>query len=236
MRLTDEKIRQALAAEFALGTLTARVHRRFQSLMRYDAGLRAMVERWEEKLDPFAAGLTEREPPARVWTAIAGRIRADRTRTGSQSVNFWRALALTLTLLLAIGMVYVGTALRDERRPDMMALLTDEKAEAALLVSWPIQRSEKKYVKVRLVAPKIVPPEGSWELWLIPSDRMDRPVSAGLVALTPQQTLEISAPAAAALGNAWGFAVSVEPQGGSPTGSPSGPVIFRGPCIRLINT
>lgn len=86
------------------------------------------------------------------------------------------------------------------------------------------------------MAPPSLPPEGVWELWLIPADRMDRPISAGFVAMTPAQTLAISAAAAAVLVNAWRFAVSVEPKGGSPTGLPTGPVIFRGPCIRLINT
>ena len=238
MRLTSDRIRQALAAEFVLGTLSARVRSRFQSLMRYDADLRATVDRWEQRLDPLAAGLPEREPPARVWTSIAARISAERSRPRHDfsSTSFWRTLALSMALVLAIGMVYVGTALRDDRRPDMMALLTDAKAEAALLVSWDLQQSERKRVKVRIVAPKVVPPEGSWELWLIPSDRMDQPVSAGFVTMTAEQTLEISAPAAAALANAWGFAVSVEPKGGSPTGKPTGPVIFRGPCIRMFNT
>ena len=239
MRLSDEKIRQALAAEFVVGTLTARARRRFRSLLRYDAKLRAMVDAWERRLDPLAAGLAEREPPARVWRAIAARMRAERSRAphaATQSARFWRALALAMMLLLAVGTAYVGMALREERRPDMMAVLADEKQEAAVLVSWPEQAGEKKYVRVRTVLPKMVAAEGSWELWLIPSERMDRPISAGVIALTQQQTLELSAEAAAALADAWGFAVSVEPKGGSPTGSPTGPVIFRGPCIRLINT
>ena len=238
MRLTSDRVRQALAAEFVLGTLSARVRRRFQSLMRYDAELRAAVEQWERRLDPLAAGLTERNPPARVWTSIAARIRAEgsRPRREPVGIGFWRALALSMALVLAIGTVYVGTALRDDRRPDMMALLTDAKAEAALLVSWDLQQGERKFVKLRIVAPKVVPPEGSWELWLIPSDRMDQPISAGFVTMTAEQTLEISASAAAALANAWGFAVSVEAKGGSPTGKPTGPVIFRGPCIRMFNT
>lgn len=238
MRLTNDSVRQALAAEFVLGTLSARARRRFQSLMRYDAGLRALVDSWEQRLAPLGAGLTEQQPPARVWISIAARMRAERSRTRRDfaGIGFWRTLALSLVLVLAVGMVYVGTTLRDDRRPDMMALLTDEKAEAALLVSWELEQGERKFVKVRIVAPKVVPPEGSWELWLIPSDRMDRPVSAGFVAMTPEQTLEISAPAAVALANAWGFAVSVEPKGGSPTGKPTGPVIFRGPCIRMFNT
>ena len=237
MRLTNAQVRQALAAEFVLGTLSTRVRRRFRSLMRYDAGLRALVDDWEQKLDPLGAGLTERHPPARVWTSIAARIRAERTRTGTSSsgLRFWRTLAVALTVVLALGMVYVGTALRDERRPDMMAVLNDEKSEAALLVSWPLTKTERKFVNVRIVAPKFDPPEGSWELWLIPSDRMDRPISAGVIAMTPDQRLEIPAEAAAALGKAWGFAVSIEPKGGSRTGAPTGPVIFRGPCIRLIN-
>ena len=238
MRLTSDEVRQALAAEFVLGTLSARVRRRFQSLMRYDAGLRAAVDDWERKLDPLGAGLAERQPPPRVWTSIAARIRADRVRTrttASSGLRFWRALALALTVVLAVGMVYLGTALRDERRPDMMAVLNDEKSEAALLVAWPLQQGEQKFVDVRIVAPKLDPPAGSWELWLIPSDRMDRPISAGLVAMTPDQRLQIPAEAAAALAKAWGFAVSIEPKGGSPTGAPTGPVIFRGPCIRLLN-
>src|SRR5262245_48632007 len=193
MRLTSDRIRQAVAAEFVLGTLSARARRRFQSLMRYDAELRAAVDQWERRLDPLAAGLTERNPPAHVWTSIAARIRAERSRPRHDSARFgfWRMLALSMALVLAIGMVYVGTTLRDNRRPDMMALLTDAKAEAALLVSWDLQQGERKIVKLRIVAPKVEPPAGSWELWLIPSDRMDRPISAGFVTMTAEQTLEI---------------------------------------------
>jgi anti-sigma-K factor RskA len=35
-----------------------------------------------------------------------------------------------------------------------------------------------------------------------------------------------------ALLEAQGMALSNEPDGGSPTGTPTGPVIFRGPCVR----
>jgi anti-sigma-K factor RskA len=238
VRLRDDSVRRALAAEFVLGTMSTRVRNRFRSLMRYDAGLRVLVDEWQQSLDPLSAGLAERQPPARVWTSIAARIRAERSRTGSNpsfGLRFWRSLALALTVVLAVGLVYLGSELRGERRPDMMAVLNDAKSEAALLVSWPIAQGEQKFVKVRIVAPRFDPPEGSWELWLIPSDRMDRPISAGVIAMTPDQTLEVSAPAGEALAKAWGFAVSVEPKGGSPTGAPTGPVIFRGPCIRLLN-
>jgi len=35
-------------------------------------------------------------------------------------------------------------------------------------------------------------------------------------------------------GEAWGIAMSVEPAGGSPTGAPTGPVIFKGQCVRIL--
>ena len=33
---------------------------------------------------------------------------------------------------------------------------------------------------------------------------------------------------------AWGIALSVEPKGGSPTGAPTGPVIFKGQCVKVM--
>jgi anti-sigma-K factor RskA len=33
---------------------------------------------------------------------------------------------------------------------------------------------------------------------------------------------------------AWGVAMSVEPKGGSPTGAPTGPVIFKGQCVKIL--
>lgn len=237
MRLTDERIRDALAAQYVVGTLSARVRRRLQSLMRYDPQLRLRVEAWEERLDPFADALPDHAPPPRLWDAIAERIRPARARAAgdpARVVRFWRSVAFVMSVLLVAGMIHLGVE-RADPRPDMMAVLNDAKSEAALVVSWPLQQAERKVVRVRIMTPAALPPDVSWELWLIPSDRMDRPLSAGLMRMTPDQTLEISGPAAGALSKAWGFAVSVEPRGGSPTGAPTGPVIFRGPCVRLIN-
>src|SRR5262245_19434791 len=125
MRIADDKIRQALAAEYVLGTLSARVRRRFQSLLRYDAGLRAMVEQWERRLDPLSEGLNEREPPPRVWSAIAQRLRPARAapRLDETPVRFWRALAIAVSVMLVIGIGFVGGKILGDRRPDMMALL-----------------------------------------------------------------------------------------------------------------
>jgi anti-sigma-K factor RskA len=36
------------------------------------------------------------------------------------------------------------------------------------------------------------------------------------------------------MGGAWGIAMSVEPAGGSKTGAPTGPVIFKGQCVKVL--
>ena len=70
------------------------------------------------------------------------------------------------------------------------------------------------------------PPAGrSFELWLLP--RHGAPISLG-VARPGRVLYALPRTAEAALAQTKGFAVSVEPPGGSPTGQPTGPVVLVG--------
>jgi anti-sigma-K factor RskA len=60
-----------------------------------------------------------------------------------------------------------------------------------------------------------------------------KPVSLGLVGTDPMQELTISKELAPLINRASGLALSVEPAGGSPTGQPTGPVLYKGPCVEL---
>jgi anti-sigma-K factor RskA len=60
-----------------------------------------------------------------------------------------------------------------------------------------------------------------------------KPVSLGLINTAPTQELAIPQELARVINTAWGLAMSVEPEGGSPTGLPTGPVIFKGQRIGL---
>jgi len=44
--------------------------------------------------------------------------------------------------------------------------------------------------------------------------------------------LRLAAAADQSLGDVPTLAVSLEPQGGSPTGQPTGPVLYTGPCVK----
>jgi len=74
MRYDQPRLRDKLAAEYVLGTMTGRVRARFQRLFRYDATLRRDVTAWETRLAPLADLTSAVNPPARVWRAITARI------------------------------------------------------------------------------------------------------------------------------------------------------------------
>jgi anti-sigma-K factor RskA len=66
----------------------------------------------------------------------------------------------------------------------------------------------------------------SFELWAIAGGP---PKPLGLVSATPGKPLVVPASAVGAAGTV--LAVSLEPEGGSPTGLPTGPVLFQGKVL-----
>jgi anti-sigma-K factor RskA len=59
------------------------------------------------------------------------------------------------------------------------------------------------------------------------------PVSLGLITTDVDQMMPLKPELAARIHSAWGIAMSVEPEGGSPTGKPTGPVVMKGLCVKL---
>jgi len=73
----------------------------------------------------------------------------------------------------------------------------------------------------------------SYELWIV-SDKLQRPRSLGLIGNNDFTARPILAAYDSDLVNQATFAVSVEPQGGSTTGLPTGPVVFSGKLIETV--
>jgi anti-sigma-K factor RskA len=68
-------------------------------------------------------------------------------------------------------------------------------------------------------------------MWMLPGGD-EKPVSLGLITTHETQVMVVPAALAARLDRAAGLAMSVEPAGGSPTGLPTGPVLYAGPALR----
>jgi anti-sigma-K factor RskA len=232
----NQQLRDKLAAEYVVGTLRGRARARFQALLRYDPDLRRIVAEWEARLTPLAAAAGEIAPPARVQQAVARRIAGAARGGGSRTgLAFWRGLAVTSTAFVLILAAFIGVAPRPEPPMAMVAVMNDDKGQPALVVSWPPMRAMRDpYVRIKVVQEHpVMAPGTTWEMWMLPPGK-DKPVSMGLITTDADQTMKLRSALANRMEGAWGLAMSVEPSGGSPTGTPTGPVIFKGPCVKIL--
>jgi anti-sigma-K factor RskA len=236
MNYRDPELRDKLAAEYVLGTMSARARARFKSLLKYDAALRNVVTEWEARLSPLAQAAPPVEPPARVWRGIEARIRPPRRAPSFwNALGFWRALAsagIAAALFLA---VFVGGNPVMEPPVDMVAVMTDKQSSPAMTVLWPKQETKAyPYLRVQAVYPPQILPGTSLELWMLPTGSAP-PVSLGLVNPSEAtQMIKVREALARTVGEAWGVALSMEPQGGSPTGKPTTGFLYEGQCVKVI--
>ena len=237
MKVSNDALREKLAAEYVLGTLSARARRRFAVMLRENPPLRHAVARWEERLTPLATSLPGIEPPARVWKEIEARLhpRRDQSTGFWQNLSFWRFSSFASGLLaLALLVMVVAPVDQDPAMPDsMMVVVMDdlETRSPAMTVSWEPSTSGNRVMRLRVIGHAEMGPGTAWELWMLPGGDA-RPVSLGLISTHETQTVVVPEALASALDQAEGLAMSVEPEGGSRTGLPSGPVLYAGQCIK----
>lgn len=227
MRLAHKpELQERLAAEYALGTLRGAARARFRRWMDEDAALSRTVSEWEARLAPMAGAVEPVEPPRRVWKAIQARV-----GTGAPKAPWWRGLGLVASGALAAVLVMTVLLPVLQRSPvqgTYVALLSDPKTQRPVLfVSAGRQDQE---LRVRTLDPSIHVSDASLELWALP--RGGKPRSLGLLAAGDRTVVRLAAVADLSLGNAPVLAVSLEPKGGSPTGLPTGPVLYSGPCVK----
>jgi anti-sigma-K factor RskA len=232
MKYHNDQLRDALAAEYALGTLQGLPRRRFERSLKDDPDLRHRVAAWQTRLAPLDDTMAPVQPPARVWRQIAGRIHPQARRRSAfwDSLGFWRGTALasaTAAIILAVALLAAVP------RPEtMVVVMSDDAYRPMITVSWQTKQERDKRLRVRVIGHQTMDPETAWELWMIPGEGK-QPVSLGLITTHETQTVHVPQNLASAVNAAWGLAMSVEPKGGSPTGLPTGPVLYEGQCTKL---
>ena len=110
MRFANDTLRDKLAAEYVLGTMSARARRRFEIRLRSDPQLRRAVAQWEARLSPLSGAVPAIEPPSRVWRGIEARLRIGRAvRPGFwESLTFWRVSSFASGLLVLALIVFLA--------------------------------------------------------------------------------------------------------------------------------
>ena len=229
MNLGEPDRARALAGEYVLGTLRGRARQRFERLARTNRALMDAVREWEERLLPLAEALPPIMPPARVWTAIQARVqgRGEPPASFWSSVGLWRGLALGSLAALVVLSVLVLTPAPERAEGALVVVLAGSDAKPALIAS--ADRSGR-YLSVKAVARVDIPADRTLELWMLPQGA--NPRSLGLIDASGAVRVALPGPAEEALRNIPALAVSLEPRGGSPTGLPTGPVLYSGPVQR----
>jgi anti-sigma-K factor RskA len=228
---------RVLAGEAVLGLLPAAEAAALERRARQEAPLAGAFAFWRERLLDLDLSAPRVVPSPRLWQRIErgldAPLPADDGPTGAgrlwRSLGFWRGLgagmataAATLLLVLLLGLGRGGAP-----APVAVALLLspDDGIAGAVVEAY----ADGSVELLPLV--EIAVPQGRvlqvWTLW----DPARGPVPLGLLQAAVPARLEAAGlprPVARQL-----YEITLEPAGGSPTGRPTGPVLFKGLAVAL---
>jgi len=225
---------ERLAAEYALGTLPGRVRARLARVARSAPRVAAAIEAWETRLAVLAAAVPGVAPSPRVWERIVSRLRlsagipaAPAAAPWWERLAFWKTLTATaFAVALALGIALL--AQRPEPAQPLVAVLAGAGGTPALIAS---ARRSEPFLLVKAVGAAPVAPGKALELWMLPQGQPPR--SLGVLPAGEVVRVPLAGPSDTALANIPALAVSLEPTGGSPTGLPTGPVLYSGRIERM---
>jgi anti-sigma-K factor RskA len=231
MKSANRELVDRLAAEYVLGTLRYRARRRFERwLLSPQVG--ALVKAWEERLAALEPVLVPVAPPLSVWTGIENRLGL--RRTGSRPVTRWLAIAASLVFFTTFG-IFLTQMPGTEVEPPVPTLASTQKSFLQAdpqTIYWRVEvLGDNQEISLHVHKVHDLPPGKAHELWALPASGA-APVSLGLMPHTGDHHRVLTATQRAALSGSKQIAVSLEPEGGSPTGAPTGPVLLVAPLSK----
>lgn len=228
-----------LAAAYVLGTLSAERRQVVQARIPHDAALRTAIDGWEGRLLPLTALIDAVEPSPNLWmrieTAIAAQERPRATAVPMPSawqawwtsLGFWRAVAATGFVAASVVALLPSTGLFAPAAPQYMVVLVAPNETAP---GWVVQTHGKDALRLVPLGTTAVPDRQSLQFWT-KADGWNAPVSLGLV--QPGQPLEVKLDQLPPLVPNQLFEITLEPYNGSPTGRPTGPILYIGRAVKL---
>lgn len=247
------------AAEYVIGTLSPVERTAFEASIESDTSTKDDVQFWERVFGSLNASVSPEAPAPDVWDRIEEALpdieggellmtKADQPTAKTavaandnvlagvlKSRRRWRFGAIAATLA-AIGLgtyIYTNDLASPGAPEQQQAQVLDGKGYVAVVNANGDQPSliinidgETGLVTVRSTG--VSRPEGkSLELWYVPEG--EKAISVGLVGESGIDLKDLTAKSGDLL------AISLEPQGGSPTGTATGPVIYTGKLVENVN-
>ena len=238
----SERERDPLAGELALGVLPPEAEAAAWDRARTDAAFADDVAWWQGALGTLSADLDPIEPPvgakAKVMAATETQPEPKEAPLSPPpppraSGRMWQAIAAALAL---VSLVELGLLLT-RPEPEVVVREVQGATPPEPLVAALVPSDAVPPIIVSLDVPQgilSVDPSGleagdrAVQLWLLPPGG-GAPVSLGLLAPNTDNTVEVPVALAGVDPDLLpSLAISLEPQGGSPTGAPTGPVVASG--------
>lgn len=214
-----------LAAEFALGVLPPEDQAALARRAETDPAFARLVSDWQDRLLPRADGFAPTDPAPSVKQSLDTHLFGTaQARPGIwRSLGLWRGLtaAATAAFLLALALPALSPPTPEVR---LVALLAHEGSNVHYMAVYDTDDGE-----VGLSHLSGNPAAGQdFELWVI-QDPQQAPVSLGVIpAGQPAAHLAVDARTRALVEAGAQLAITLEPQGGSATGLPTGDVVAAG--------
>lgn len=222
-----------LAAEYVVGLLTPDEARKVEARAAEDPALAQSILSWQRRLSGLARRVRPVAPPPLVWQRLEAEVMPPApVRSGKRRRRSWRHVAAWRGASQQAGWMFAGGMIGAAVMAALLAskMLIAEPAVAALVpvgapmpAFW-VMVTKDGYATVIADAAELQP-GNTLELWGVPPGATV-PVSLGVVPATGRVKMPAIVPAGTLL------LVSSEPQGGSPTGAPTGPVVYKGRMVK----
>lgn len=229
MNYENQTLIDMLAAEYVLGTLRGSARDRFTRLMLTSTRAREATWMWEQHLNNLASSIEYVPPDEHVWQKIVSRIdpqvipiTSKPNKSKSSILQAWSLIATAACIVLALIIWQPQEIMKV--KSEQIALFKNE-AEQPL---WFIDVKDEN-LSIRAATALVPRTDKDYELWMILKGK-DAPVSLGL--LPKSGTLELSKHIEFDATEISLLAISLEPLGGSPNGSPT-EVLFTTELIIL---
>ena len=232
--LRDAKERDAVAGEYVLGTLAADDHAEVAAALTHDRALQAAVYAWQDRLLALSARAAPVAPRASLWPRIEIALNAltpPRTTAPTppwwQRLRLWQGLsaaALAASLLLSVLLLQRPETPAGTRYLAVLQSPTDQST------GWVVELQGDRLRLVPTAQTGPTPPGRSLQFWT-KLEGAAAPTSLGLV--QAGQALELPVSRLPGVGPQQLFEITLEPEGGSTIGRPTGPILYVGRSVVL---
>lgn len=242
----------ALAADFVMGLLDAAGEARVEQRIADEPDFAAAVESWRARLAEFDATAEDSAPSSALWSRIADSTKAEpvialpgaraavRGATLWESLAFWRIAGISgvaaamIFAVIAIGALTTSKQLRNDlvalaqRKPIYVAVLVNDATRETGAV---VNAFSNGRVELIPLKPIDVPAGRTLQIWTL-WDRAVGPKSLGTTAQSRTLNLDLGDLPDTVPDQL--FEITLEPEGGSPIGRPTGPILYKGNAIKAL--